>query len=211
MAANNKAYKEGGGFSNDLWEILAYGELLKHEFYLILKYFGWVSYSNNFIKNPYNRAHCILIHNFLELGKIRVSKVHRKIRSPVSGSRIRPQDNRTKLWKLKNTSAKKRRKSSPCFKQSLYYYPPFLYWGHFKLSYKILILFSLFLAFFLPLFLYYVSSTFEQFSLYLFYSYITGELCVSHNSSVSDNRDKHETCFALAMNIFMFLMKPRFS
>ena len=33
----------------------------------------------------------LLIQNYLELGKIRVSKVHRKIRSPVNRSRIRPQ------------------------------------------------------------------------------------------------------------------------
>ena len=36
------------------------------------------------------RARCILIHNVLELGKIRVSKVHRKLRSLVNRSRIRP-------------------------------------------------------------------------------------------------------------------------
>ena len=33
----------------------------------------------------------MLIHNYLELGKIRVSKVHRKLRSSVNRSRIRPQ------------------------------------------------------------------------------------------------------------------------
>ena len=32
----------------------------------------------------------LLIQNFLELGKIRVSKVYRKLRSPVNRSRIRP-------------------------------------------------------------------------------------------------------------------------
>ena len=32
----------------------------------------------------------LLIQKFLELGKIRISKVHRKLRSPVNRSRIRP-------------------------------------------------------------------------------------------------------------------------
>ena len=36
------------------------------------------------------RVRCILIHILLELGKIRISKIHRKLRSPVNCSRIRP-------------------------------------------------------------------------------------------------------------------------
>ena len=78
------------GFSNDLRDTLTSGEILKHKFYLILIIFGWVSYSTSFINCLCNRARCILIHNFLELGKIRVSKVHRKLRSLVNRSRIRP-------------------------------------------------------------------------------------------------------------------------
>ena len=80
----------GAGFTNDLWETLTYGELLKHEFYLILRNFGGVSYSNNFIKCLCKKTRCILIHKFLELGKICVPKIHRKIRSPVNCSGIRP-------------------------------------------------------------------------------------------------------------------------
>ena len=78
----------GAEFTNDLWETLTYGELLKQKVYLIWKTFRWVSYFNNFIKGIYNRARCILIPNFLELGKIHVSKVHRKSRSPVNLLRI---------------------------------------------------------------------------------------------------------------------------
>ena len=70
----------GDWFLNALRETLAYSELLKYEFYLNLRNFGWESYSNNFIKCLYIRARCILIHNFLELGEICVLKVHRKIR-----------------------------------------------------------------------------------------------------------------------------------
>ena len=80
----------GAGFSNELRETISYGEFLKHGFYLIIWHLRWVSYSNNFINYQYNKARCILIHNFLELGKILVSKVHRKIRSPVNRSRKRP-------------------------------------------------------------------------------------------------------------------------
>ena len=65
------------------------GKLLKHEFYLILRIFGWISYSNNLIKCLYNRARFILIHNFLKFGIISVSKVpffeknwHTKLGSP---------------------------------------------------------------------------------------------------------------------------------
>ena len=79
------------GFSNDLRETLTYGELLKHEIYLILRNFGWESYYNNFINCLYYRARCILIRNFLKVGKICVSKVHRKIKSPLNHSRIRLQ------------------------------------------------------------------------------------------------------------------------
>ena len=79
----------GGGFWNDLRETLTYGQLLKHKFYLILRTFGWVSYSNSFIKCLCNRACCILIYNFVALGKIRASNVHHKLRSPVNRSRIR--------------------------------------------------------------------------------------------------------------------------
>ena len=65
-------------------------ELLKHEFYLTLKNFGRESYSNNFIKCVYNRARCILIHNFIELGKICASKVYRRIKSPLNRLKKRP-------------------------------------------------------------------------------------------------------------------------
>ena len=82
--------KSWAGFSNDLWDTLSYGELLKHVFYLIVRNFGWVIYSNNFIKYLYNRARCILIYNFLELGEISVSKVRREIRSSVNRLRIWP-------------------------------------------------------------------------------------------------------------------------
>ena len=81
--------RSGAGLTNDFRETLTYGELSKHKFYLILWNIEWVSYSNNFIKCLCNRARCILIHNFLELGNIYVSKVHREIRSPVNRSRIR--------------------------------------------------------------------------------------------------------------------------
>ena len=37
-----------------------------------------------------NRARCTLIHNYLELGKICVSNVPRKIRTPIYRSRIPP-------------------------------------------------------------------------------------------------------------------------
>ena len=87
IRVSNTLYTENG-FSNDLRETLTYGELLKHEFYLSLRIFGWVSYSNSFIKCIYKWARCILIHNFLSLGKFRVSKVYRKLRSPVNCSRI---------------------------------------------------------------------------------------------------------------------------
>ena len=76
-------------FTNDLRETLYYGELLKHEFYLILRNFGWANYSNNFIKCLHNKARCILIYYLLEMGKICVSIVHRKIMSPVNSLRIR--------------------------------------------------------------------------------------------------------------------------
>ena len=67
-------------------------QCLKHGIYPNLRYFERVSYSNNFIKCLYNRARSILMHNFLELGKICVLKVHRKIRAPVNRLRIRPQN-----------------------------------------------------------------------------------------------------------------------
>ena len=76
-------------FTNDLRETLTYDERFKHEFYLILRTFWWIIYSNNFIRSLYNRARCLLTHNFLELGKIRVSKVYRKLRFPVNRLRIR--------------------------------------------------------------------------------------------------------------------------
>ena len=84
-------YNPGAVFSNDLRKTLFYEELFKCKFYLILTSFGWATFSNNTIKSIYNRARCILIHNFLELGKIYVSKVPRKIKSLVNCSRIRPQ------------------------------------------------------------------------------------------------------------------------
>ena len=49
-----------------------YGKLLKHKLYRILRTFGWVGYSNSFIKCLYNRAFCILIHNFLAPNSIKV-------------------------------------------------------------------------------------------------------------------------------------------
>ena len=49
----------------------------------------WISHSNNFVKHLCNRARCILIYNFLELGEIHVLKVHHKIRSLVNRSSIR--------------------------------------------------------------------------------------------------------------------------
>ena len=93
---DTKSNCTGAGFTNDLQETLTYGGLLKHVFCLILRTFGWLSFSNNFIKCLYNRARCILIHNFLELGKICVSKVHRKLRFPASRSQIRCHDSNTK-------------------------------------------------------------------------------------------------------------------
>ena len=80
----------GAWFTNELREILTYVELLKPEFYLIRRTFGWEKLFQNFIRSLYNRARCILIHNFFELGGICASKVHRKLRSPVNRSRFRP-------------------------------------------------------------------------------------------------------------------------
>ena len=85
------SYKSEAGFLNDLRETLTYGELFRHYFYLIPRTFGREGYSNNSRRCLYNRARCILIDNFLELGKTCVSKAHRKLRSPVPRSRIRPQ------------------------------------------------------------------------------------------------------------------------
>ena len=75
LLASFLSQRPGAWFTNDLRETLTYGELLKPELYLILGTFAWESYSNNFIRCLYNRARCILIDNFLELDKIRVSKV----------------------------------------------------------------------------------------------------------------------------------------
>ena len=69
---------------------LTYVEHLKPKFYLILRTFGCESSANNFIRCLYSTAHFILTHNFLELGKIRVSKVQHKLSSPVNCSRIHP-------------------------------------------------------------------------------------------------------------------------
>ena len=56
-------------FTNDLRKTETYGKFLKYEFCLILRTFVGESYSNNFIRCLCNRARCVLIHNFLELGK----------------------------------------------------------------------------------------------------------------------------------------------
>ena len=78
----------GAGFSNDSRETLSYGELLKNGINPILNNIGRVNYCNNYIKCLYNRAHCLLILNFFELGKICFSKVQFKIKSSVNLSRI---------------------------------------------------------------------------------------------------------------------------
>ena len=52
------------------------------------KNFGWVTYSNNFIKCLYNRVRCILVYNFSKLGELWALKIHRKIRCSVNRFRI---------------------------------------------------------------------------------------------------------------------------
>ena len=71
---------------------LAYGKLLKPDFYPILRNYGLVCNVLYYIDTLWSYWNNLLIQNFLELGKIRVSKVLRKLRSPVSRSRILPQD-----------------------------------------------------------------------------------------------------------------------